>query len=187
MSEYQLKNGEKVIIRYPKEEDAMYIVHLIKNADKETIFLAREPGEFSITVEKEKDIIQNILEDSDSAWFVAEYRGKVIGQCSVGLVRKNLRYRHRAEVGFVVLKKYWNLGIGGKMMEECIEWCKNHEIEQMELEVVCKNKTALNMYRSFGFEISGIVPHALKYNDNTYVDEYFMVKYLGTHDEGKGL
>lgn len=182
MSEYQLKNGELVTIRFPKEQDAVFIVHLIKNSDRETTFLAREPEEFSITVAMEKEVIQNILEDSNAAWFVAEYQGKVIGQCSVGMVRRNLRYRHRAVVGFVILKKYCNLGIGGKMMEECIQWCKLHDIEQMELEVVCQNETALNMYRSFGFEILGMIPHALKYTDNTYADEYYMVKYLGIHN-----
>ena len=62
--------------------------------------------------------------DNDAEWFVAEYDDKVVGQCSVGLVRRNARYRHRAEVAFVILQDYCNLGIGGKMMEECIKWCK---------------------------------------------------------------
>lgn len=48
---------------------------------------------------------------------VTEYENKVIGQCSVGLGKRNAKYRHRAEVPFVILKDYCNLGIGGKMME----------------------------------------------------------------------
>lgn len=178
MSDYKLKNGESVTIRLPKIEDAEDIVYLKENTDRETLFLALEPGEHTITVDGEENIIQEATEDSDSQWFVAQYHGKVVGQCYVGLVQRNLRFRHRAEVGFVILKEYCNLGIGGKLMEECIEWCIQHEVEQMELNVVCENEVALKMYQDFGFIVYGTIPHALKYLDDTYANEYYMVKPL---------
>ena len=105
-------------------EDAEAIINVMTIADTETLFLARNPGKFCTPVEREKQIIENVLADNDVEWFVAEYENEVIGQCSVGLVRRNARYRHRAEVAFVILKNYCNLGIGGKMMEECIKWYK---------------------------------------------------------------
>ena len=138
--------------------------------------MARNPGEFSTPVEREREIITNILNDNDVEWFVAVYEGKVIGQCSVGLVRRNARYRHRAEVAFVILKDYWNLGIGGKMMEECIQWCKDMGVTQIELDVVKDNERAIKMYRDFGFEITGTISKALHYQDGTYADEYTMIK-----------
>lgn len=82
--------------------------------------MARNPGEFCTTVEREEAVIEGVLVDEDSTWFVAEYEGRLVGQCSVGLVRGYQRYRYRAEVAFVVLKEYQGLGIGGKMMKECI-------------------------------------------------------------------
>ena len=178
MSDYILKNGERVTIRLPKIEDAEDMVYLKENTDRETLFLALEPGEHTITVEGEEKIIQEATEDSDSEWFVAEYQGMVVGQCYVGLAQRNLRFRHRAEVGFAILRKYCNLGIGGKLMEECIDWCMQHEVEQMELYVVCENEVALNMYQDFGFIAYGTIPHALKYADDTYADEYYMVRPL---------
>ena len=123
-------------------------------------------------------MIQNILQDSDVEWYVAELVGKIVGQCSVGLVRRSSRYRHRAEVAFVILKDYCNLGIGGKMMEECIKWCKNMRVTQIELDVVKENERALIMYKEFGFEIKGTIAKALHYPDDTYTDEYFMIKNL---------
>ena len=176
--EYLLRNGKNVIIRKPNVEDAEAIINVITIADTETLFLARDPGEFCTPVEREKQIIENVLADNDVEWFVAEYENKVIGQCSVGLVRKNARYRHRAEVAFVILQEYCNLGIGGKMMEECIKWCKKKGITQMELDVVKNNEKALKMYQGFGFEIIGIRENALRYQDDTYADEYLMVKKL---------
>lgn len=174
--EYLLKNGKKVVIRKPEPEDAKSIINVMSIADTETLFLARNPGEFSTPIDREREIITNVINDDDVEWFVAVYEDQVIGQCSVGLVRRSARYRHRAEVAFVILKEYWNLGIGGKMMEECIKWCKDKGVTQMELDVVKDNEKAIKMYRDFGFEITGTIPRALRYQDGTYVDEYFMIK-----------
>lgn len=176
---YELKNGKSVLIRKPYIEDAEQIINVLKTADGETRFLARNPGEFKATVEQEKNLIESVINgDFGRMWFVAQYEGKIIGQCSVGLVRNNERYLHRASVAFVLLKEFWGLGIGGKMMLECIKWCEAHNIEQIELDVLKDNERAIAMYRGFGFEIVGIIPNALKYADGTYGDEYLMVRKL---------
>ena len=176
--EYSLRNGKRVIIRKPTVDDAEAIINVIATADTETLFLARNPGEFCTPVEREKQIIENVLKDGDVAWFVAEYENRVVGQCSVGLVRRTARYRHRAEVAFVILEDYCNLGIGGKMMEECITWCDKNGVTQVELDVVKNNESALKMYQSFGFEIAGTRENALRYSDGSYADEYLMIKKL---------
>ena len=139
--EYLLKNGENVVIRQVQVSDAEAIINIISIADTETQFLARNPGEFCTPVEKEREIIANILDDSDAEWFVAEYKNKVVGLCSVSLVRRSARYRHRAEVAFVIVEDCCNLGIGGKMMEECVNWCKDNGVTQMELNVVKDNNS----------------------------------------------
>ena len=173
--EYQLKNGKSVVIRKPTLDDALAIINIISAADTETKFLSRNPEEFKVTEEQEKEFICNILEDNDQDWFVAEYDGQVVGQCSVGLIRKTERCRHRAEVTFVILKKYCGMGIGGKLMQQCINWCKDKNVTQIELNVVADNKKAINMYESFGFKTTGTVPKAMRYKDDTFADELFMI------------
>lgn len=172
--EYILKNGTVVNLRKPTEEDAEQMVSLIKTADSETVFLARNPGEFHTTVEEERNIIKN----TTRVWFVVEVGGKIVGQCSVGRINSLERYRHRASVAFVILKEYCDLGIGGKMMQECLGWCKENDITQVELDMVASNERAIRMYKNFGFEIIGIMPNSLKYLDGSYADEYLMVKKL---------
>ena len=81
-------------------------------------------------------------------------------------------------MGVAVLKDYQGKGIGKIMMKECIVWCKEHGIEQIELEVVTENNRAISMYKSFGFEVCGAKKHALKYCDGTYADEYSMILIL---------
>ena len=175
--EYYLRNGKAVVIRKPVVEDAEEIISVISTADKETLFLARNPGEFSPTVEEEKNLIAG-LKNSNRTWFIAEYDKKIVGQCSIGFVNGYQRYRHRASVAFVILAEYCNIGIGGKMMEECLKWCEDNKITQIELDVVATNKRALKMYQSFGFEIVGTIPNALRYSDGKCTDEYNMVKFL---------
>ncbi|MCH5265830.1 MAG: GNAT family N-acetyltransferase [Lachnospiraceae bacterium] len=175
---YSLKNGKTVIIREPQVKDAEGIISVMTKVDTETLFLARNPGEFCTTVEKEKRIIDSVLNNPNCTWFIAEYTGRIVGQCSVGLVRGYQRYRHRAEVAFVILKDFCNIGIGGKMMLECLKWCTDNNVSQVELDVVTTNERALAMYKSFGFEVVGTLPNALRYPDGTYADEYKMVKIL---------
>ena len=76
--EYTLKNGDKVTIRQPRIDDAADIISVIKTADKETLFLAREPEEFIALEEQEKEMIANVLKNNDMSWFVAEYKGKIV-------------------------------------------------------------------------------------------------------------
>lgn len=173
--EYKLRNGKTVIIRKPAIADAKGIIDLISVADTETKFLARNPGEFQTTEEQEQTYISSVLNDNSSDWFVVEYEEEIIGQCSVGLVSKNERHRHRAEVTFVVMKEYWGVGIGGKLMQQCIAWCKSKDITQIELRVIADNTHAIKMYESFGFKITGTIPKAMKYKDNSFADEYLMV------------
>ncbi len=172
---YPLTNGTTVTIRPPQTTDAQAIIHVISTADTETRFLAREPGEFSVTPEQEASMIAALKNEPDMAWFVAEYDGQVVGHCSISLVRKNARYRHRAQVALILLQKYWGLGIGGKMMQTCIAWCRKKGISQLELSVLDSNARALAMYRSFGFQMVGTIPKALQYCDGSFADEHLMV------------
>lgn len=175
---YALKNGKTVHVRGPRIEDAAQIIHVIATADTETRFLARNPGELAVTVEQEQNMIARVLNDPDRTWFVVECDGQIVGQCAVGFVRGLARWRHRAEVAFVVLDRYCGMGIGGKMMQECLGWCRERGVMQVELEVVTDNQRALAMYRGFGFEVVGTQPRAMRYDDGTFADEYKMVKVL---------
>ena len=173
--EYKLRNGKSVIIRKPTLDDALAIINIITVADTETKFLARNSGEFKVTEEQEKEFIRNILEDNDQDWFVAEYEGEVVGQCSIGRIRRTERCCHRAEVTFVILKDYCGMGIGGKLMQRCIDWCNDKGVTQIELSVVADNKQAINMYESFGFKRTGTITKAMRYDDGSFADELFMI------------
>lgn len=177
-TEYLLKGDRQLVVRTPELEDAEGLIDQMKIVDRETKFLAREPDEFNFTVEQERDFIRNCRHNEKICFLVGVLDGKIVSNCSVGLVMNNKRYLHRATMGIVVKKECWHMGIGKIMMQACIQWCKEKDVEQLELEVVTQNERAISMYKHFGFEIYGERKHALKYGDGTYADEYFMIKFI---------
>lgn len=174
-NEYLLKDGQKLVVRNPEENDAQDLIDQMIAVDKETKFLAREPDEFNFTLEKEREFIRNSSSNENILFLIGKIDDVIVGNCSVGLIQNKKRYLHRAAMGIAVRKDYWGNGIGKKMMQECIKWCKNNDVEQLELEVVVQNNRAVSMYKNLGFEICGTKKHALKYGDGTYADEYCMM------------
>ena len=177
-NEYVLRDGKNFIVRTPVEEDAQELIDQMQIVDTETKFLAREPGEFCFTVEQERGFIRNSMNDENRCFLIAEVDGRIVANCSVGIVMNNKRFLHRAGMGIAVMKEYWSRGIGKIMMQECINWCKDKGIEQLELDVVAQNDRAISMYENFGFQVYGTKKHALKYSDGTYDDEYYMILFL---------
>jgi RimJ/RimL family protein N-acetyltransferase len=177
-NEYVLKDGQTLIVRTPEIGDEEGLINLMKAVDNETRFLAREPGEFNFTVEQEREFIRRIINNENSFFLIAEVNNIIIGNCSVGIVSDNKRFLHRAAIGITVRKEYWNKGIGKNLMQECIKWCKEKGVEQLELEVITQNNRAISLYQNLGFDIYGTKKHALKYADGSYADEYFMCLFL---------
>lgn len=176
--EYELKNGQKLTVRNPESGDEQGLIDHIKIVDSETKFLAREPDEFNFTLEQEREFIRNCINDESRLFLIGEIDGRIIANCSVGVISNNKRHLHRAAMGIAVRRDYWSKGIGNKMIQECIRWCEEKGVEQLELEVVTQNDRAVSMYKNLGFQVYGTKKHALKYGDGAYADNYIMVLFL---------
>jgi ribosomal protein S18 acetylase RimI-like enzyme len=66
-------------------------------------------------------------------------------------------------------------GVGKALVAEAIAQARTIPgLDQLLLAVVTTNTAARQLYRSLGFEVYGLVPHALKYGDQ-YWDEELMI------------
>ena len=74
------------------------------------------------------------------------------------------------------MKEYWGKGIGGKLIDICIQWAKDKRIEQLELEVASTNARAKMLYKKYGFEEVYSLPNGMKYKDGSYVNLVGMIK-----------
>ena len=176
--EYTLKNGEKLIVRSEEETDAEITLEVYKQKTKETRFLSRGEHDKFPTVEDMKETSKWFLEDEKSCTVVAVYQNKIVGTGHIEWYGGKLRSAHTCQLDMGILKDYWGLGIGGKIMQTLIEVAKQGNLEQIELSVVEENIRAIKMYESFGFVATGKQPHSMKYEDGTYADMVFMTKSL---------
>jgi RimJ/RimL family protein N-acetyltransferase len=172
--QFILKDGREVTIREVRSDDAEAMIRFMNAIDCETRFLSREPGEFAMTLEEERNFIQARTEDARVHWIIAEAQGRIVASCSIFGAGRYKRYQHRATIGIVISRDYWGLGLGRRLMLENIARCRQIGYEQLELSVLAGNDRAIALYKSLGFEIQGTVTHAFKYADGTYADDYFM-------------
>lgn len=169
--------GREVLFRNAREEDAQLLLNYLKVVCGETRYLVKEPEEIKMTLEQEKNFI-NQNNDSDSSILILGFMdGEYVGNCSL-MGSSAIRYQHRASIGIALYQKYTDMGIGRAMIEKLIRIAKEHGVEQLELEVVDGNENAIHLYKSMGFEIFGTFPNNMKYKDGTYADAYWMMKKL---------
>ncbi len=175
---FTLKDGRECILRPTVPDDALDMIEYLKLTSAETPFLLRYPDEWTLSEEKEREILGNLLENERGIMMVAVVDGKVAGNCSLNAIGYARRVLHRSSLAIAIKKEYWNLGIGHAMIDYLTDLGKEIGYEQIELDVVASNTKAKALYEKCGFVETGKRTRALKYDDGSYQDEYVMVKIL---------
>ena len=78
------------------------------------------------------------------------------------------RLSHRVRLTLTVLRDYWGIGIGSRLLDMMIEFCKRSGAELIYLECRADNLRAVSLYRKHGFSESGRLQRYFKING-----EYF--------------
>lgn len=159
-------------IREAHIEDAEDILNFIKEVSDETDFLISDSSERDFNIKKEREFLQNMQSSILEKMFLYKIENEIVGTCGVNGINKK-RIKHKVGLGITVLKKYWGEGIGGKLINHAIEYCKLNSIKKIELEVRIDNERAIKLYKKFGFEIEGEIKKSVYLNGN-YYNCYFM-------------
>jgi RimJ/RimL family protein N-acetyltransferase len=147
--------------------------------DGETTFMSREPGEFTIGEEKERQLLADWKADPDYFFNLAEVGGEIVGTCHASVPNTRARYRHRVSLAIGIRKDHWGLGIGRRLMEAAIAWARTKEgVTQVELGVDTTNERAIALYRAVGMEIVGTLPRDRRMKDGRYRSEHHMAIYF---------
>jgi RimJ/RimL family protein N-acetyltransferase len=168
----------EIIIRYPKKDDVKKLRKFINFAMKETEFIGRYK---QIKTKDEKKWLSDVLikmKKKKTALIIAEHDGIIIGSSDIKSGAGNDVRNHVGSFGIVILKKYWGLGLGTKMMDLILGIGKKDlHIEMAQLSVYGKNKKAQNLYMKMGFCKIGVLPNGVKMKGK-YDDDIFMYKVL---------
>ncbi len=178
MNYYTLKNGNTLLIRDCQIEDCEELAKFSTKTVEETDFLTRTVGDEMLTKYNWEEIINDYNNNDKACQLVAIYDGKIVGQGQIDFWGTKLKHQHKCELDLAILKDYWGLGIGGRMMIELIKFAKSKGFEAIDLSVIHNNTRAIELYKSFGFKETGIEEHCYKYLDGTYGDMVQMIKYL---------
>ncbi len=173
-----LKDGRKCILRPAQPDDSADLIEYMEKTAGETQFVLRYPDEVNYTVEQEREILGNILNDPGQVMMAGIVDGKLAGNCSINGIGARRKIRHRCSLAITLYREYWNLGIGAAMIDYLAELAKQIGYEQIDLEVVEDNTRAQALYKKCGFEESGKRTRALRFDDGTYHDEILMTKIL---------
>lgn len=172
------KLGRTIVLRNAELTDATALIEYLKVTTSETPFLIREPEEVTLTTEQEEAFIQRCMDDEKGLMLVANMDGEHIGNCSLNGLLPYKRYAHRCDIAIALYQKYCGAGIGKLMMNTVLSIAKEIGYEQAELEVIADNQAAIHLYQKVGFQEYGRFPHNMKYQDGTYADAIWMMKYL---------
>lgn len=97
----------------------------------------------------DENALARILQDPSVRVYMLELDGQAIGSVTMQ-IRKNLSTGYIYDVA--VMEKYRRRGLGGYMLEKCIEELRLKDIDTATLTVAGENKGALGLYHKLGFE-----------------------------------
>ena len=134
--------------------DAEGLLLHLKTVGSETDNLTFGKEGFQISAEREARFISRFIKNEDEIMLVAMDGERVVGN---GVIERERiqRLAHRARLTLTVLRDYWGQGIGTRLMDMMLDFCRKSGAELVFLECRADNERAIRLYKKFGFEISG--------------------------------
>ena len=172
-----LKNGQELTIRKAIKGDAKEVLDYLNIVGGESDNLLFGANGFTMTVQQEEEIIESTNNSKTSVFLVGLIDNKIV---SIGSIfsPKRERVAHQGNLGISVLKRFWGIGIGTRLMEAMIDFAKDsQQLEILHLAVKADNCNAIAMYKKLGFQQIGLYPKFYKIN-GLYYDDILMNLYL---------
>ena len=176
---YTDKNNRSVLVRNAVPEDAEMVHALCNQNYIDSPFLSKGADDYLDENSTDTCLyIKDLLLAEREAFLVAEINGLIIADAHLDGCGDRKKMQHRCGISLGVAKAFRDQGIGHCLMEALIELANKAGYEQIELNVIADNLLGVSLYQSYGFQETGILPHAYKYSDNSYGDFLIMVHFL---------
>ncbi|MFC5530171.1 GNAT family N-acetyltransferase [Cohnella yongneupensis] len=165
--------GLRYNIRSAVHSDARYLSEVRIQIDGETENMDRERGEAFIDQSGFEDIIKADNEHPRNLFLVVEVEDQIVGysRCVGNDLKRTM---HKVEFGVCILKNYWGYGMGKNLLKEVISWADSIGIIKINLNVLETNENAIELYKSFDFEIDGILKSDKLLSDGNYYNTIVM-------------
>ena len=173
-----IKDGEEIVLRCLRADEAETVLEGFKKLSGETRFLSQYPEEINVTAEQEREFIEMNNSDKAKLLIGAFVGGQYAGNCYFAGKTVTRRTAHRAGLGIAIFQQFSGRGLGTVMLEKLLKEAKRAGFEQMELDVVSGNERAIGLYKKLGFAECGRIPDGMRFDDGTSFDRITMYKKL---------
>ena len=99
-----------------------------------------------------KDYFKNIVKDEQNILLGYKENEKIVGYVYFKFVKDEDSFGYLID-GLYVEEEYRNRGIAKSLIAEGLSIIKEKDINFIDINVMSKNETALNLYKSLGFEV----------------------------------
>ncbi|MEK7150328.1 MAG: GNAT family N-acetyltransferase [Patescibacteria group bacterium] len=107
------------------------------------------------TYDEGKKYFKNRIVKESGFAEVAEAKGRIIGYLCGGISDK-LVYRNTAKYAelenMLVEENFRGVGIGARLTENFINWCKENKVDYISVTASAENKQTVDFYRKLGFK-----------------------------------
>jgi ribosomal protein S18 acetylase RimI-like enzyme len=101
------------------------------------------------------EYFKGVLTKKDSCVFIAIIDNKIVGYL-VGRIIKGERYRILPKIAdldsMFIMKKYQRLGVGSKLYNSLVKWCKSKKVKMIKVEASAQNEQGIRFYKKNGFK-----------------------------------
>ncbi|MCC5896163.1 MAG: GNAT family N-acetyltransferase [Alkalibacterium sp.] len=164
-------------IREAIPSDAEAVIDLLNRTATQTGFMTQGEEGVGLTVEEEAKELDKIYSSENNSVILAIVDKQVIGIASIHSSSKP-KIRHIGDIGIVIDKDFWGMGLGRLMMEDLLEWANESKVlKRLQLQVQHRNSRARALYESLGFDLEAVMQYGVKDNGE-YLDVCLMSKLI---------
>lgn len=174
-----INNTQNCIIRTGKPKDAEALLEISNSVVSEgDYFIAVSEELDKKSLKQQSEQIQKIIDNEKETLLVAEINDVVVG--SIVFRSSNLkRLVHTGSISMSISENFRGKGIGKLLLKALLDWAEEHPlIEKVSLGVFSTNQRAVSLYKRMGFIEEGRKVKEFKINENTYVDDILMYKFV---------
>ena len=172
-----LRDGREACLRALRPGEGPLLAELMREVCADTPYMARTPEEWDLPPEQAEAFVGAVNDSPYGLLIAAEIGGTVAGTCQLSLMHRR-KTAHRGEIAIGVRREFRELGLGGALMREAIEFARACGLSQLELSYIEGNERARRLYARFGFVPVAVHPNAFRQQDGTLAAECFMVLVL---------
>ncbi|KHF41783.1 GNAT family N-acetyltransferase [Halalkalibacter okhensis] len=178
---FTAKDQSKIILRPAQKHDAKDIIYSVTSIINQGTYIQKERVR---TIQEEEAFIKE-MKEAGNMYIVIEVNGAARGIARV--LRGELQMKHHTGLFRTWLhEEAQGKGIGKKVMEYTLAWCKREQLHKLCLTVFSSNKVATHLYEKAGFVIEGIQKEQA-YLNGTYDDEIWMAYFFNRNRKEDSL